>query len=177
MSNLKFYEYGFEVQEVQTVRDLAILNLYDSKYQLSVDVAFAKEELQKIVDNYNFDSEDDYTKNKVLKDFEIMESIKKERAKYQNPIVGDYVLADGELKRIGISIGDSFQYGNLQASYNISKSGKASYSGGCYEAFNPNNLELTGQKPAYFWIWHNGNIGAHQSINICIPVNVWKFKN
>lgn len=168
---------------IQSANDLAKWNLYDQNYDFkNLEILWSKEDREEQLNNFDLSKQPEYIQDKVKEDFKLMESIQENRNDFTVPRVGDYfVNENNELQRLCISLSNYgedfkhiFQVGSLYGSYHISKGGFSSYSGGCDERVDLTNSKLIGEKPASFWMWHEGRSGAHRGIQITINVKIWK---
>lgn len=105
----------------------------------------------------------------------LLKEMDAERNSMTTPRVGDYVLfASGQLERISHDWDDVMQT-SPGGSFNLSKSGRASFSGGLNPPIPVESLQQTqAQLPGEFWFFHHGITGPHRAIYADIQCRVYK---
>lgn len=96
-----------------------------------------------------------------------------QRLEGDHPTQGDYILVDGEHRRIAYDWGDGlYQFECGAGSYYLGD-GHVSHSGGLEPGVTIYNLVPGGTKRAAYWFFHHGVTGAGRGVSLSAPTRVW----
>lgn len=162
------------LQEITTPQQLAEKNSSNANYKFD-SLDFLANHNFKI----DFNQESEYKKGLVQRDFDLLKEYEQafNSRNEEKPKVGDaLLLPDGHTVYFCYAWNDSTQttpYG----SFNLSKSGFVSHSGGLDSGVNNNDIYLSEEKTLLnIWFSHSGYLKANSAIHAAIKVRVWKTK-
>lgn len=155
-----------------TAEKLAAFNQYNQNYHFKTPQPFVK-------NSFNYSEESKYTKMLVEKDLEILNRYQANflEVATDEPRNGDaLILPTGETVYFCHTLENSVQT-TPGGSYNLSKSGYLSYSGGLDSGINKNDIYLTDELTTLqIWFSHGGYLCAGSAIYAIIKTRVWKCK-
>lgn len=112
-------------------------------------------------------------------DLEAIDAAYVKRMSCKTPLVGDYIIYEGDYWRITMSNLDGWQIatgpGNV-GSFHLNRSGMASYSGGLQPTLEKERIEPTDQfRDGGFWTFHHQSARAHNGVNFTLKVRVFEY--